>query len=381
MYRAASESAHVWRWPPSALQASPSAADGLAAGAERRLRRAGCAFILAVAARLFEPERMRTPATTACLLFQRFYCRRSFLAHDRTTIALAALFVACKVEEAHKRPHALLEAAHGALHGVRRLPYSEGAAAGRAAREALLEAERVLLAALEFDAAVEQPYPAVREMLQAWRRDTASGEHKERRPELAALERAAGDVIMTACVRGGGCGGGGDRFSVCVQTSILRSLPHRSMCTQLPLLFTTRELAIGALFAAYQLAPPAVHERLRVSEATFAALMDRRLLAAFVERLAAACEEIAGEEEALRAALPYLPAHEALRWLFAGGGGSASAGSDAGAASATAAAAAGAGGGASSADGTRSLLAALAAEYAAPEPPPPPPPPPADSTT
>lgn len=200
MYKSASAEAHCWRWSPSALASSPSAAGGLSAGAERRLRRAGCALILAVASRLFDSERLRAPTTTACLLFQRFFSRRSFLAHDRTMIALAALFVASKVEEAHRRPHALLEAAHAALHGVRRLPYSEGAAAGRAAREALLEAERVLLAALEFDAAVEQPYPLVREMLQTWRRDTASGEHKEKRPELAALERAAGDIILAACV-------------------------------------------------------------------------------------------------------------------------------------------------------------------------------------
>ena len=396
MYKSASAEAHCWRWSPSALASSPSAAGGLSAGAERRLRRAGCALILAVASRLFDSERLRAPTTTACLLFQRFFSRRSFLAHDRTMIALAALFVASKVEEAHRRPHALLEAAHAALHGVRRLPYSEGAAAGRAAREALLEAERVLLAALEFDAAVEQPYPLVREMLQTWRRDTASGEHKEKRPELAALERAAGDIILAACVffarrREGRIGGRAAERRRARATSAgqprrtLRTRPAppppprlsaaRSMSTQLPLLFTMRELATGALFAAYQLAPPSIHERLRVQDAAFFALMDRRLLTAFVERLAAACEELAEEEEAVRAALPYLPLHEGLRRLLAGGGGgggSARGDADAAAAATVAATAtvdvAGGAGAAAAAAGTassasvRSLLASMAAE-------------------
>ena len=97
------------------------------------------------------------------------------------------------------------------------------------------------------------------------------------------------------------------------------------MSTDLPLLFTTREMAHGALYAAYQLAPATVRERLRVPDATFYAALDRRLLEAFVERLAAAAEELAAAEESLRAALPYLPLHEALRRLFSAPAGAASA--------------------------------------------------------
>ena len=108
------------------------------------------------------------------------------------------------------------------------------------------------------------------------------------------------------------------------------------MTTDLPLLFSTREIAYGALFVAYQLAPPAARERLRVTDAAFGALIDLRLLAAFVDRLAAACEEMATAEEATRAALRFLPLHEALRSLYAapaGDGGAA--GAAAGSASAS----------------------------------------------
>jgi len=89
------------------------------------------------------------------------------------------------------------------------------------------------------------------------------------------------------------------------------------MTTDLPLRFSTREIAYGALFVAYQLAPPAARERLRVSDAAFAALVDLRLIAAYVDRLAAACEEMVAAEDAARATLRFFPLHEALRLLYA----------------------------------------------------------------
>lgn len=99
------------------------------------------------------------------------------------------------------------------------------------------------------------------------------------------------------------------------------------MSTDIPLLFTTREMAHGALFAAYQLASAAVRERLRVSDAAFFEKMDRRLLEAFVGHLATAAEELAAAEEDLLVALPYLPLHEALRRLFTAPGAAGTTGS------------------------------------------------------
>lgn len=190
------------------------------------------------------------------------------------------------------RPAALLDAYAALTTGVRRSPAAaaasaagEGAPEARPARAALLEAERVLLAALEFDTAVEQPYPLLNAVLQSWRRETAGADPKEKRPELAALERAAADIILA------------------------------SMATDLPLLFSTREIAYGCLFAAYQLAPAAVRDRLRITDAAFAALLDHRMLEAFVDRLAGACEELGAAEEAVRAALAAVLPHQALHAL------------------------------------------------------------------
>jgi hypothetical protein len=87
------------------------------------------------------------------------------------------------------------------------------------------------------------------------------------------------------------------------------------MATDLPLLFSTREIAYGCLFAAYQLAPAAVRDRLRITDAVFAALLDHRMLEAFVDRLAGACEELGAAEEAVRAALAAVLPHQALHAL------------------------------------------------------------------
>ena len=98
------------------------------------------------------------------------------------------------------RPYAVINALHVVTSGARSLPYAENSPEARPSRAALFQAERVLLATLDFDADVEQPYPVVRAALQAWRRETVGSDPKEKRPELAALERAASSIIFAACV-------------------------------------------------------------------------------------------------------------------------------------------------------------------------------------
>lgn len=152
-----------------------------------------------MAERLFEPERMRAPATTAMVLFQRFFMRHSFAEHDRNLVAAAALFMAAKVEEQHRRVRHFVDASFCVLRGVERPPHGfneEASAEWRAARDALLEAERVLLHSLEFDVAVEQPYAAITGALRRWRDAGAFGSRFERVPELAALDRAAASLAF-----------------------------------------------------------------------------------------------------------------------------------------------------------------------------------------
>jgi len=74
----------------------------------------------------------------------------------------------------------------------------------------------------------------------------------------------------------------------------------------MPLLFTTREIAVGCLHAAYSLAPASVTARLRLPETAFTALASVRMLAQLTDRLAAALEGLGAAEAALRAAQPHL---------------------------------------------------------------------------
>ena len=76
------------------------------------------------------------------------------------------------------------------------------------------------------------------------------------------------------------------------------------MSTELPLLFSTRELALSSLYTAYAIAPAAVQARLHLDEAALHGLLDPLLLAAFVERAALCLEALLRVEEQLRAALP-----------------------------------------------------------------------------
>ena len=78
---------------------SPSRHDGLELKEEQRMRRAGCAHIMETIRLVLEwPYRKvaiiekrvddidksrRKPCSTACILFNRFYSRQSFVRHDR----------------------------------------------------------------------------------------------------------------------------------------------------------------------------------------------------------------------------------------------------------------------------------------------------------
>lgn len=59
MYKNISQSTeplHCWRFRPSDLAETPSIKAGLSPSVEAQLRRAGCAYICAMAEKLFEPE-------------------------------------------------------------------------------------------------------------------------------------------------------------------------------------------------------------------------------------------------------------------------------------------------------------------------------------
>lgn len=116
-------------------------------------------------------------------------------------VATAALFLAAKVEEQHRRVKHLIDASYCVLHGTDRPPFEEASVEWRTRRDGLLETERILLYTLEFDVAIEQPYGMVTTQLRRWRDGGVFGSRFDKIPELAALDRAAAALIFAWCVR------------------------------------------------------------------------------------------------------------------------------------------------------------------------------------
>ena len=78
------------------LEASPSAADGVDAPTEAGLRRYCCDVVAEAAVLLRLPQ---VVAATAQVLIQRFYCKRSLKKFDVKVVAMAAFWLASKLEE------------------------------------------------------------------------------------------------------------------------------------------------------------------------------------------------------------------------------------------------------------------------------------------
>ncbi|KAL4429015.1 hypothetical protein ABPG77_006054 [Micractinium sp. CCAP 211/92] len=88
------------------LEASPSRADGIDAATEAELRRYCCDVVAEAAVLLRLPQ---VVAATAQVLIQRFYCKRSLKKFDVKAVAMAAFWLACKLEEVIEidNPHRL----------------------------------------------------------------------------------------------------------------------------------------------------------------------------------------------------------------------------------------------------------------------------------
>ena len=131
--------------PPALARPSPSRADGVAGGVERAYRAWACELIQDCGIRL----RLRQAVmATAQSLLQRFYHRRSLAAHDAHVVAMAALFLAAKVEEQPRRMRDVLNVCyHAKLRRQRRRPRPVvlGGNLYAAWKGALIRTERVLL--------------------------------------------------------------------------------------------------------------------------------------------------------------------------------------------------------------------------------------------
>ena len=154
------------------------------------------------------------------MLFQRFFARQSFARFDRWLVADACVFMACKVEECHRKIRDVMAASHRSRHANARLPFEAGTPPFIARRDAVTDAERRVLYTLEFDVAVEAPYPAITAAVKRWRDAGCFGKREEKSAEAFALDRAAGEVAFAM------------------------------MTTEMCLAWTPQEVAVGALWLA-----------------------------------------------------------------------------------------------------------------------------------
>jgi Cyclin, N-terminal domain len=192
--------ARCWRFSRSSiLNDSPSRQDGISLESEREMRRAGSGHIIALSVRIFgEEPRMKAPATTACVLFNRFFARHSFKKHDRWLVSLACFFLGCKIEEVSKRMKDVIVASWVIQHNGSKFPFTSDSNEMIEMRDRVADCERQVLYTLEFDVSVDQPYEFIGKQCRIWRDNNQLGSKNEK-PSLAALlDRTSADLAFLA---------------------------------------------------------------------------------------------------------------------------------------------------------------------------------------
>ena len=88
---------------------SPSQKEGLTAEQEATLRHLGCEFIQISGITLRVPQ---FAVACAQVMFQRFYCIKSFIKNKMEEVAMACIWLASKVEEAPRRLRDVINVFH-----------------------------------------------------------------------------------------------------------------------------------------------------------------------------------------------------------------------------------------------------------------------------
>lgn len=160
----------TWLLTREQIANSPSREDGLDVEQELLFRRVACDHIIDIRAKLEKQrEREREKASipvqavqTAIVFLHRFYSRRSLKRHDKTEIAVACLFLACKVCECLQRIERLIPEYLERTGHAR--PFEERSELFVNAKDKLVAAERLILNTLEYDVEVEMPYRHIDEL-------------------------------------------------------------------------------------------------------------------------------------------------------------------------------------------------------------------------
>lgn len=115
------------------------------------------AFVTRLGTKLELPQLTQS---TCEVFFHRFFARRDLADHDRHVVATACLFLACKVEEVHRKLRDVLRYSYELQHGEKLEVDSEPF---NNFKKQVLAAERLVLQTIAFDLTVEHPHRFLQE--------------------------------------------------------------------------------------------------------------------------------------------------------------------------------------------------------------------------
>ncbi|GMH36995.1 hypothetical protein BSKO_04868 [Bryopsis sp. KO-2023] len=145
---------------------SLSVRDGLSVKKTRKLRCGGIRLIQGACKELRLPQWI---AATGAHLFHRFFAERSMLKNDRFVVAMAAMFLATKVQDRPKSIRDVIRACYVRRFGVpsQQFDHLNVVAFMELNKEAVLEAERVILMMTAFDFEIQLPNTSAAHFLRA----------------------------------------------------------------------------------------------------------------------------------------------------------------------------------------------------------------------
>ena len=143
------------------VEASPSRVDGVSASDERMLRVYGCECVQAAGMLLRLPQQV---CATAQVMFQRFYCKRSFVLFKADFVAMAALWLASKLDECPRALRDVLQVFYRLdrrRRGLTLVPLDFAGPLYAKWRGKVIVAERFMLREFGFAIDIEHPHKAV----------------------------------------------------------------------------------------------------------------------------------------------------------------------------------------------------------------------------
>lgn len=156
------EALSPWLLSREEITQSPSRVDGVSYEAEVIMRNSAITQLGTIGQKRDIKKQI---IATACVLFHRFFSRRSMKRFDRSEVALACLIIAGKTVEFQSPVMLFKPLINERLtrQGVK-APISEDSEQWKATKEQLVLLERQVLSCIEFDVAVDLPFHYVEDM-------------------------------------------------------------------------------------------------------------------------------------------------------------------------------------------------------------------------